>query len=663
MITIDGLVSGIDTQAILDGLLQIQKQRLDRLTLQKQEVLTKQAAFQGIEASVVSFRSAISRLVRSRGSVFSQSEITSSDDSVVSATSKGEVAPGVFHVSVESIARAHQVASQSLSTADSLVTQGTLEIRSGNGPVATITVDDSNDTLQGVTDSINAADVGVSAAIIQDGTGYRILLTADETGTDNELQITNNLAADNGGATQVLFDLNSPVQEAANSIVQLGQGAGAIQAVSQDTQLDGLIPNLSLDLLKAAPGEVVTIQIRPDTEASKTAINDFVDAYNSLIESIAQQTRYVAETDQAGVLLGENAVLDIQNRIQSALQEAVGGIDGKLNRLTAIGISFNDDGTLLVDSGRLDDVLAGRVEGITSKDVQRLFALTGESTNSGVSFLLGSSRTLPSSVPYEVDISRAAERAELTGATSLAASTVIDGSNDNAVLTVDSQQIEINLEHGTYSQAELVDLVASTINSQPDLLGRRATGILNGDGTFTLRSDSYGQTSELTLESGTLLASIGFSGGETDKGVDVAGRFLVNGVAEDASGSGRVLTGLSGNDHTADLQLLVTLSAGDITPDSEADLTVTQGIGSRLDSLLGKLLDVDNGQLGIVKRGFDARAESIQTTIDRQNETFDLQRDRLLRELISLESAISQIQNTSSLLGAQLASLPNPSRN
>ncbi|MEZ5942595.1 MAG: flagellar filament capping protein FliD [Planctomycetaceae bacterium] len=663
MITIDGLVSGIDTQAILDGLLQIQKQRLDRLTLQKQEILTKQAAFQGIEASVVSFRSAISRLVRSRGSVFSQSEITSSDDSIVTATSKGEVAPGVFHVSVESIARAHQVASQSLSTADSLVTQGTLEIRSGNGPVATITIDDSNDTLQGVTDSINSADVGVSAAIIQDGTGYRILLTADETGTDHELQITNNLAADNGGATQVQFDLNSPVQEAANSIVQLGQGAGAIQAVSQDTQLDGLIPNLSLDLLKAAPGEVVTIQIRPDTEASKTAINDFVDAYNSLIESIAQQTRYVAETDQAGVLLGENAVLDIQNRIQSALQEAVGGIDGKLNRLTAIGISFNDDGTLLVDSGRLDDVLAGRVEGVTSKDVQRLFALTGESTNSGVSFLLGSSRTLPSSVPYEVDISRAAERAELTGATPLAVSTVIDGTNDNAVLTVDSQQIEINLEHGTYSQGELVDLVASTINAQPDLLGRRVTGILNGGGTLSLRSDSYGQSSELTFESGTLLSTIGFSGGETDKGVDVAGRFLVNGVAEDASGSGRVLTGLSGNDHTADLQLLVSLSAGDITPDSEADLTVTQGIGSRLDSLLGKLLDVDNGQLGIVKRGFDARAESIQTTIDRQNETFDLQRDRLLRELISLESAISQIQNTSSLLGAQLASLPNPSRN
>lgn len=657
MFSIDGLVTGIDTQKVLDGLLQIQQKRIDQLTLQKQHVSAQQAAFQTIEASVVSLRSSLSRLSRSQNGVFTKQLVSVSDDSILSATAQNSATAGVYQVSVESVAAAHQVASQSLSSADAAITQGTFSIRSGDGPVTDIVVDDSNDTLQGLADAIAASATDISAAIIQDGSGYRLLLTAKESGTDHTLQITNNLGADTASATQVVIDVGNPVQEAANSVVKLGQGAGAISATAQGTQVGNLLPGLTLDILKAAPGEIVTVQVKPDSESAVAAVGEFVSAYNNFVKGIAQQTRYVPETDAAGILLGENSVIDIQSAIQSALQEAVPGVDRRLNRLTAIGVSFNDDGTLTLNESRLRDVLEGRVSGLSATNAQRLFSLSGNSNHPGISFLLGSSRTKASATPYEVDISRAAKHAELSGNTPLAVSTLIDDTNDSLNLTVDGQEIDIVLQHGTYTASELATKLADTINANPDLLGRRVTTGVNDDGTLSLQSDSYGRTSELVINSGSLITPLGLTAAQGDTGVDVAGQFIVNGIPEPASGSGRVLTGLSTNEHTADLQVRVTLNSADITFDSEAELQITQGIASRLDNLLGGFLDVDNGRLGIVNRGFTARAEALQASIDRQNALFQSQSDRITRQMAALESAISQIQGTSSLLGAQLAAL------
>ncbi|MCA9087476.1 MAG: flagellar filament capping protein FliD [Planctomycetaceae bacterium] len=657
MLTIDGIASGLDTQSIVEGLTKIQQQRIDRLKLQKSEILKKQTAFQTIEASIVAFRGTISTLARSQNNVLKQLSVASSDESVLVATAGSAAAPGIHHVSVESIARAHQVASQEFSSSEARLTHGTLEIRAGDGPLASIVVDGSNDNLQALATTISNEVEGVSAAVIQTGTGYRLLLSSDKTGTSQEIQINSTLAADSGEQTQVVFDLGNPVQAAADSVVKLGSGAGAITVTSSNTRVDNLLPGVSLDLLKAAPGQDVTISIAGKVDAGVAAVEDFVSAYNGLINTIAAQTKYVPDSGAAGPLLGEYSVLEIQNSIQLGLQGSVEGLTGPINRLTAIGLSFNDDGTLSLNKTRLTDILSGRVENASASDVKKLFALAGESTNSGISFVLGSSETKASSTPYQVDIIQAAERATVAGGTSLAASSVIDDSNNTLSVTLDGQQIDIVLASGTYTRSELAAKLASTINAHPNVSGRRVSTSVNPDGTLSLTSQTYGKSSELIIHSGTALATLGLTAGQSDLGVDVAGQFIVNGQVEAATGNGRVLSGLSTNENTAGLQVRVSLGPDDIVAGVEGELTVTQGVGSRLDNLLSNLLDATSGRLGVVNRSFSDRADAIQETIDRQNKLFEDQKAQLLKEMQALESAISELQGTSTMLGSQLSSL------
>ena len=84
-----------------------------------------------------------------------------------------------------------------------------MQFQIGDGAATTITVDSSNDTLQGLAGAINDANTGLTATVVNDGTStqpYRLLLTAKNTGTANAVTITNNLAATGGGAPQPVFN-------------------------------------------------------------------------------------------------------------------------------------------------------------------------------------------------------------------------------------------------------------------------------------------------------------------------------------------------------------------------------------------------------------------------------------------------------------------------
>jgi flagellar hook-associated protein 2 len=154
------------------------------------------------------------------------------------------------------------------------------------------------------------------------------------------------------------------------------------------------------------------------------------------------------------------------------------------------------------------------------------------------------------------------------------------------------------------------------------------------------------------------MAVLGFTAGQSDNGRDVVGSFIVDGQTETAVGRGRVLTGDSDNENTADLQIQVTLTSAQIVPGVEGTMAVSRGIASSLDQVLGKLLDTQTGLMNSVDDGFDRQLDNIQSGIDRQTELFKLQEQSIRLQFQSLETAISQMNATSSYLGAQLASLP-----
>ncbi|MFO1093768.1 MAG: flagellar filament capping protein FliD [Planctomycetaceae bacterium] len=660
--SIDGLVSGIDTQKIIDGLLSIQQKQIDQLNSKRTAVLNQKSAVQQIESRLISFRSVAGSLGKSQSSVFSTRTVSVSDDAFLSATATSKTAVGQYQIRVNSLASAHQIGAQGYADANSAVTEGTLQIRVGNGTVSTITVDSTNNTLQGVADAINAASGDVTASIIRDGSGggtpYRLILTSKKTGTDNQISITNNLAASSGNAVQLAFDTANPIEAARDASISLGSGPGAVTVSSSTNTIDNLLGGVTLNLTKADPNEQLTLSVTQDTKPATDAVQQFVDAFNDLMKFIDNQVKYDQDSKQAGILIGNQSVIQLQDQVRRAVLDVVPGT-GSLNRLTAIGVSVNDQGQLDFDPQKLQNILNGKVAGVSGADVAKLFSLSGDSSSQQVQFVLGSTRTKASTTPYGVDVAQAPEQATITAANPLADSIVIDGTNNTLSLSIDGLQLDgLILDPGTYTRTTLAQQLQSVIMSSSNLKGRSVAVGLNGD-SLRITSQTYGASSKLSITGGTALAALGLTGTESDVGVDVAGSFLVNGETETATGRGRVLTGDLDNANTADLQVRVSLTTGQLGAGPEATLTVTRGVASRIDQVLGKLLDSASGRVKHVEDSFDTQAGDIQKAIDRQQDLFNAQQQSLLKQFQAMETALSQLQSTSNALGSQLQSVNN----
>lgn len=660
MPTIDGLVTGIDSEAIISGLLEIQQLQLDRLELKQSDVIQEQTAFSGLEAGLLSLRSAANTLARNSNSPFTRNIATVSDETKLAATASEGASQGSYRLSVDAIARSHQVASTGVSDADAEITTGTLEIRSGAGDLRSITIDSSNNTLNGLVDAINDSNAGVSASVIVDpsggGNSHRILLSAKDTGAENAISVTNNLAASGGSATQITFDFGSPVQEATDATVTLGSGAGAIQVSSSTNQFDDLISGVRIDLLNATDGDEVTVSVRQDSEAAVTGVQNFVDAFNSFNSQLSELTKFDAGSGEGALLIGNRSAINLQQKIRTAVLDSVAGVSSDANRLSSVGVSVTDQGTLTFNPSKLRSILNGQVDGVGGEELKGLFASQASSTNAGVRFVLASARTVASEDPYQVDITQAAERAEVTATNAIAGSVVIDSSNRALTLSVDGAEATINLTEGTFTAAELADNLESAINQSSEFSGRTVRVGVSSD-KITLASEAYGSTSAIVVQSGTALTDLGFAGGEADVGQDVEGSFIVNGQTELATGRGRILTGDENNENTADLKVEVTLDASQVVAGAEADLTVTRGVAANLDKVIGDLVAAETGLFSTLDDGFDSELESLRTAFSRQESLFNSQQEQLISQFVALETAMSQLQSTSSFLNSQLGTV------
>lgn len=244
-ITFNGLVSGLDTSSIIQGLLAVQQSQITAVQQQESSVTTQQTAFQQLEAQLLTLQNDVGQLDAATNSVFDAQSATSSDTSVLSAAASSNAAPGVYNLQVNSLAQAQEIASQGYASPTSAISQGSLQLQIGDGATTTITVDSSDDTLQGLAGAINDANAGVTATVIDDGSStdpYRLLLTANKTGIENAVTVTNNLAPDGGGAIQPVFNANYIGAASALSGATAGSstptantGAGGYTGTGNDT--------------------------------------------------------------------------------------------------------------------------------------------------------------------------------------------------------------------------------------------------------------------------------------------------------------------------------------------------------------------------------------------------------------------------------------------
>lgn len=220
-------------------------------------------------------------------------------------------------------------------------------------------------TLEDVRNAIDAANVGVSASIINTGVGsspYRLSLASERSGEEGRFLI------DSGD-----FDLGlSVLDEGQNARVFFGSDdpATGVLLSSSVNQLDGVIQGVSVNLLSRSE-DPVELTVTTDSEAIESKVKELVDAFNNVIEGIDFRTRYDEETETKGVLLGDGTMLNLRNGLYSALRRSNEGFTDTYNTLTEVGITVGTGGKLELDSEKFRDAYAADPEAVEALFTQQ----------------------------------------------------------------------------------------------------------------------------------------------------------------------------------------------------------------------------------------------------------------------------------------------------
>ena len=367
-----GIGSGLDVKSIVAGLVDLEKLPLVKLQKTAVSIDTKISTFGQVKSLMSTFADAAAKLTRD--SAWSTMAVTSSNSSAVTARVSGVASATAFSVSVSQLASTQTVSSAPLSK-DAPVGAGTLSIQLGKwtpatdptfegkagATVATVTID-ATDTLSEIAAKINDSDSGVTATVLRDASGERLLMRSKDTGEESGFKITATEAGAAGaaGLGRLGFDpQGAPGAGMAGNPVQYAQNTQAkingVSISSPGNTLDDVIPGLSLTVSQVTTANV-EMTVAADTSVMKKNIQDFVDAYNAVNDLLGSSTKYDGDSKTAGVFQGDSTAVGLQNTLRMMMMANTSGASG-FQRLSDLGIDFQRGGALKITGSKLDEAL------------------------------------------------------------------------------------------------------------------------------------------------------------------------------------------------------------------------------------------------------------------------------------------------------------------
>jgi flagellar hook-associated protein 2 len=382
-----GIGSNLDVNGLVTQLMAIERQPLALSQQREAKVQAQLSAYGLLQSQIASFGDAAAALGKPER--LSAYKAAVGDAEVASASAAVTAVAGSYSLEVKQLARVEKLATAAFASAATVVGTGSLTIslgtfdsigntftpRTDKTPL-TITVDSGNNTLAGVRDAINAAKAGVSATIVTDTGGARLVLSSTETGAKNAIKIdAPGLAAFSFDPTVAGVQPVSRLQGAQDAKLAIDN----LDIISSSNQVTGAIDGVTLNLAKAKPGQTTTLSITPDSDSTKVVLREFVNAYNALNSMARSYTKYDAASKARGALQGEVTAVSVINQMRGTISSAIPGGTGDFTRLTDIGISMQADGSLKLDESKLAAATASG-----TGDLTRLFAATTTNTDTYV---------------------------------------------------------------------------------------------------------------------------------------------------------------------------------------------------------------------------------------------------------------------------------------
>ena len=450
-----GINSNLDTQDIINKMVSLEARSMDLVEAKKQIEQQKLASFKELKNRLQTFKSVVTTLnTESRfivnKSVFSNNS-SSDNNKVVDITTTSSATSGTYSLVVDNLATETKIISNGFANTTSELENGRVKVTSGSAS-ATVTINSTNNSLDGLRLAINNLGLDVKASFLNDG---------DDT-VPVRLLISGNLTGATGAVTMSYSkDSIYPVDEISFTTTQEAKNArfsidGVSISKSSNTVSD-VISGAALKLQSAGSG---TISLSTDTDAITTKVSDFVDEYNEVSLFLNEQLALDTDTEQTGVLFGNFAVQNLQQIFRSSISSKVTGITGDYTYLSQIGITTKSDGALTLDTDVLSEALIDDIQ-----NVSQLFSSRGTVTHSSVTFVGFTSDTAPGY--YDLQVSSNVPQLSNSGA-----STFVNASGSGnfwAGSSGDSTGLNFRisgLTNGSYGQIWLSIGVAEILNRQ-----------------------------------------------------------------------------------------------------------------------------------------------------------------------------------------------------
>lgn len=345
-----GLGAGINVSQLVSAAMANQTAELTIMQGQQTQISNEQTALTSFNNDLQTLQNSVYGLTDPVGQMTAIAASTS-DPSILSATAMSGTASGTHTITVSNLATTSPAYSAAIASSSTALATGTLNIQVGSGAATPITIDNTNNTLDGLAQTINnTPNIGVSASVITDANGARLALVSNTSGQGGSLTVT-------------------PSSGLPTFTTAAGQNASltvdGIPISSASNVVTGVLSGVTLNLAGANPNTSVTVSTGPDVTQQEAAVNSFVSAYNTVIGDLNSQFAIDPTTNQAGALASDGTLSLAQSQILSTVSFAMSG-NGNVQSLAGLGVSMNNDGTLKVNNSALASALQSNPSAVQS---------------------------------------------------------------------------------------------------------------------------------------------------------------------------------------------------------------------------------------------------------------------------------------------------------
>lgn len=359
-----GLITGLDTNALINGLVKAEHRSVDVLQAQKVRFQAQDGVFTTLVGALGGLKSAAQALSLSLD--FNKRAASTSDSTVVTASADSSAEAGTSAVIVDTLAKATILKSGTFTSATAAIGTGTLTLTI-DGTATDVMIDGANNTLTGLKNAINGSGAAVTASIINAGTSaipdYRLLVQSKNTGTANAVTIAGALA----GGTDPFPGGGVVVQAAADAIFSVN----GLSITRSSNTVSDVVTGVTFTLLKEGDHDgVVTsadaaanVTVSVDSGAIKSLVQQLVDKYNAVNKIVNDQFTLNPDSHKQGALAGDASLRGVLARLRREMSAAnENGLGFKF--ISDIGITFQKDGSLTVNDAKFAEALTKDAAGV-----------------------------------------------------------------------------------------------------------------------------------------------------------------------------------------------------------------------------------------------------------------------------------------------------------